>query len=323
VLIVKKLQWWTILAACVVALPVSSSHAQQRPMAGMGIPQGIPSNIAVLDVSYVFKNLPRFKAFMEQMQADVAAAENDVKKEREALKHEIDQLEQFRSGTPDYKEREAQLTRRRAELATRIELQKRDFLQRESKIYNTIYEEMMQEVEYYAANNGVAMVLRFNGDPVDTQKPEDVLRRINQPIIWYPRDRDITPIILEKLANRGGGANPAASTQPLIASRRIGRSDHRWPDRPMGLFSGSRANGSLGCITDAISKHLAAWLPLRELDTGATRMFEWSFGRPLLAPDWSSCATTFPARHVSQPLSLTAPRLSAAPISVPPASLSR
>jgi len=212
---VKKLQWWLILAAgaMVFFAATSESIAQQRPAA-------TGASIAVLDVSYVFKNLPRFKAFMSQMQTDVAAAEADVKKERDALKAEFEQLEQYRSGTPDYKERETQLTRRRAELATRIELQKRDFLQRESKIYNTIYEEMMQEVDYYAANNGIAMVLRFNGDPVDTQKPEDVLRRINQPIVWYPKDRDITPVILERLAARGGngnaGQNPAANSQQRV-----------------------------------------------------------------------------------------------------------
>jgi outer membrane protein len=220
VLIVKKLQWWVILAAgAVVSFAMTSiGSAQQRPVAA-GTPQSASGGIAVLDVSYVFKNLPRFKAFMEQMQADVAAAETEVKKERDSLKQEFDALEQYRSGTPDYKERETQLTRRRAELATRIELQKRDFLQRESKIYNTVYEEMMQEVDYYAANNGVAMVLRFNGDPVDTQKPEDVLRRINQPIVWYPKDRDITPVILERLAARGGNVNtpnPAANSQQRV-----------------------------------------------------------------------------------------------------------
>ena len=211
----KKLQWWLTLAAGVVIsfAAISNGNAQQRPA------PVAPGSIAVLDVSYVFKNLPRFKAFMSQMQADVAAAETDVKKERDALKVEFEQLEQYRSGTPDYKEREAQLTRRRAELATRIELQKRDFLQRESKIYNTIYEEMMQEVDYYTANNGIALVLRFNGDPVDTQKPEDVLRRINQPIVWYPKDRDITPVILERLAARSGNGatqNPAANSQQRI-----------------------------------------------------------------------------------------------------------
>ena len=217
----KKLQWWLILVAGVAVFlaTASSSNAQSRPMAAVGTPSSSGSSIAVLDVSYVFKNLPRFKAFMEQMQVDVSAAETDVKKERDSLKSEFEALEQYRSGTPDYKERETQLTRRRAELATRIELQKRDFLQRESKIYNTVYEEMMQEVDYYAANNGIAMVLRFNGDPVDTQKPEDVLRRINQPIVWYPKDRDITPVILERLAARGGNVgqpNPAANSQQRV-----------------------------------------------------------------------------------------------------------
>ena len=46
------------------------------------------------------------------------------------------------------------------------------------------------------------MVLRFNGDPVDVDKPDSVLSYINKPVVWYDKSRDITPIILDSLVKR-------------------------------------------------------------------------------------------------------------------------
>jgi Skp family chaperone for outer membrane proteins len=208
---VKRSQFLATLAASVLLVNLAIPGAvAQRPMAPVGGAAGSPASIAVLDVSYVFKNHARFKALMAQMQADVDGAEAEVKKERDGLKALSDRLAEHQAGSPDYKQLEEELARRQSQLAVRVQLQKKDFLQREAKIYYTVYQELMQEVDYYAANNGISMVLRFNGDPVDVQKPEDVLRQINQPIIWFPKDRDITPMVLERLNGRGPAAGQPA-----------------------------------------------------------------------------------------------------------------
>lgn len=207
-----------VVAACVLAWASGDrpAAAQQPAMAPVVAAAPGGTAIAVLDVSYVFKNHARFKTMMQQMQAQVEAAEQEVKKEREQLKQLAERLEEHRAGTPDYKQLEEQLARKQSDLNTKIQLQKKEFLQQEAKVYHTVYQEMMQEVDYYAATNGIGLVLRFNGDPVDAQKPEDVLRQINQPIIWFPKGRDITPEVLARL-NRPA-VNPGLST-PQPASR--------------------------------------------------------------------------------------------------------
>ena len=83
-------------------------------------------------------------------------------------------------------------------------------MEREAKIYYTVYQEVNDEVKYYSDRNGITMVLRFNGDPVDVNNRESVMREINKPIV-YQNGVDITPKILEALnkrtpvANKGGG----------------------------------------------------------------------------------------------------------------------
>lgn len=198
-----KTTYFGAILAVALILGVSAANAQQAqpaaPPAGNGI--------AVLDVSAVFKAHPRFKAHMDQLQSEAGQAEATLKQKMEALKQKFQQLNEFKSGSPDFKTREAELLQEQSTLNTEFSLQKREFMQREAKIYNSVYEEMMQEVEYLAQNYGVAMVMRFNGDPVDGQKPDDVIRRINQPIVWFPKDRNITDYIIGRLKTRAGSAS--------------------------------------------------------------------------------------------------------------------
>jgi len=204
---VKLYHLMAVTAAGFLSLSLIGSQvfAQGVPARQSAAPQaGSTPNIALLDVSYIFKNHPRFKAMMEEMKADVDRAESDVNRERDSLRKLVEQLDNFRKGTPDYKAMEEEIARKEADLTVKVQLQRKDFLSREAKIYHTVYQEIEQEVDYYCANKGIDMVLRFNGDPVDVNKPDSVLSYINKPVVWYDKNRDITPIILDSLVKRGG-----------------------------------------------------------------------------------------------------------------------
>ncbi len=75
---------------------------------------------------------------MNEIKTDMEAADAAMKKEREALKGMAESLEQFRSGTPDYKRLEEEIARRQANLATQVQLQKKDFLLREARVHYTV-----------------------------------------------------------------------------------------------------------------------------------------------------------------------------------------
>jgi len=200
---VKKSRHWAIGAVVVALLGcgVSSSVAQA--------PARAPT-VALLDVSYVFKNHARFKGMMEEMKADVERAEAQVKQERDTINKLAERLQEFRKGTPDYKQMEEELAKRQADLAVRVNLQKNEFLQREAKIYHHVYQELAQVTDYYAKQHGIDMVLRFNGDPVDVDRPDSVLTFINTPVVWYQKQMDITPMVLQELNRTAINPGPAA-----------------------------------------------------------------------------------------------------------------
>jgi Skp family chaperone for outer membrane proteins len=207
---VKRSLVLAMLAASALSLSLLEGYTSAQQPVRPPVHPGASGTIALLDISYIFDKLPRFKQMLEEMKADVDRAEQEVKVERDAIKKLMDRLEGFK-GTPDYKAMEEEVAKRQGDLAVRINLQKKDFMLREAKIYHNVYKEVQQETEYYCAQNGIDVVLRFNGDPVDVDKPDSVLAFINRPVVTYARDRDITKPILDRLIARG--AMPAA--QPV------------------------------------------------------------------------------------------------------------
>jgi len=215
VLNVRKPYLLAALAASVASIVLVTTYAPaQSPVRQPVRPAYNAAPIALVDISYIFKEHLRFKAKMEQMKADVERAEAEVKSQRTMIVRLAEQLRELRSGTPDYKSLEEEITKRQADLSVRVSLQKKEFLQSEAKIYHDTYQEVLYEVDHFAKAKGIAMVLRFNGDPVDTENPQSVLTYINKPVVWYSQDRDITKVVLDQLNQRGPATNPRVTNKP-------------------------------------------------------------------------------------------------------------
>ena len=205
------------LAAGILLLGLIAAYgiAQQPAAPPVAAPaRGAPvsmGGVALLDVNYVFKKHARFKALMDEMKANVQMAEARVKRDRETLRKLAEQLEQYQNGSDQYKRKEEEMAKLQADVGVRVQLEKKDFLQREAKIYHSVYQEIAQHVRYYSQTNGISMVLRFNGDPSDVNKPDTVIREINKQVVWYAGHLDITPVILARVNQ----SNPAPPPGPI------------------------------------------------------------------------------------------------------------
>lgn len=208
----KKSRCWAILAivvslGCLYSLAVAEGPLPTRPMQS-----GAGPRLALLDVTRIFKAHERFKLQMNDMKRDVEAAEKMVRTERDDInKTATEVLPRFEKGTQQYAETEEQLANRQAKLAVLVQRTKNEFLQREATIYHNVYQEIWQATDYFCKQNSIDMVLRFNGEPVDVQRPDSVLTFINKPVVWYDPGLDITDQILA-VVNRPGAA-PATADQ--------------------------------------------------------------------------------------------------------------
>jgi hypothetical protein len=91
---------------------------------------------------------------------------------------------------------------------------RKDFLEREAKVYYQTYLEVVDAVNTYAKRQNIGLVLRFNGEPVDPNRREDVLREINKPVVVQDQV-DITPDVLMLLNRDQQAARPAQQGSQL------------------------------------------------------------------------------------------------------------
>jgi Skp family chaperone for outer membrane proteins len=175
--------------------------------------------VAVVDISYVFKKSPMFTTAIESLKKEMEAADGQLKADSDRLMQIQTQRDALKPGSEDFKKLDEQLAHEKAEFSIKQGTLKRDFLEREAQIYYATYTKVADVVKYVAQQNNIGMVLRFNGDPIDSQQREDVMRAIMQPIV-YQNNVDITPDVLALLARQPGGAPVSTAAVPGGAPRK-------------------------------------------------------------------------------------------------------
>lgn len=168
--------------------------------------------IAVVDVSYVFKNFSQFKNAMEGMKTDIQQAEAKLKTEGQSLEAMAEKAKTYQPSSAEFKQLDEEVARKKADLSIKMSRIRKDFQEREAKVYYETYTQVRNMVQYYAQQNNIGLVLRFNGDQINPNNPKAVLSGINQ-LVVSQNNIDITPDVLALLNGGGapGGVAPAAS----------------------------------------------------------------------------------------------------------------
>jgi Skp family chaperone for outer membrane proteins len=221
-------------AACISVLSALSGVGQaQGPQGGPARP-GVPvaaqpqanytppsgTNVAVIDIAFVFKNHDRFNAAMADIKKDIDQFEAYVKGEQQKLKTRAEELQQYTPGSNDFRTKEAELARINSELQIIIGQKRREFLEQEARVYYRIYQEIEQSVTTFATRAKIGLVLRFSRDEMKENDRPSVLQGVNRAVVYH-QGLEITIPILEDLNRRSfnpnavpagtGGASPPAA----------------------------------------------------------------------------------------------------------------
>ncbi len=191
VLKVKRiLSCFCVAVALTVFCQVSTASAQQASA----------GNIAVIDIPVIFKNHALFKKQMDELKASVDAAEQALTQDRDQMKGMVEQLQAFKAGTPEYKQLEEKMAKVQADLQVKVGMQKKDFMEKEARIYFNTYNQVTQTVATFAQRHNITLVLRYNSNEIDPTNRQSVLEGVNRPVI-YQNQIDITYDILNILNN--------------------------------------------------------------------------------------------------------------------------
>jgi Skp family chaperone for outer membrane proteins len=158
--------------------------------------------VAVIDLSHVFKNYQKFQVLSKRLEDEVKQAEAELKANRAKLQQMARQLDEFEKGSAEYRELEEELARGQADLQIQVNAQKRRFVEQEAANYYSVYQEVLVEVEAFCKQHDIKLVLRYSGQPIDESEPSEVVQALNKSVVYHDPAIDISEHILERLNGR-------------------------------------------------------------------------------------------------------------------------
>lgn len=203
-----------IFIACLtlVAILASTSSGQRTnrdQTRAATSPASSGDRIAVIDVNYVFKNHEGFKQLVEDWKQRVKTAEGKMKARNQAIEKNVEQLRIYKPGTEDFKRMEERVAKDRADLQVEVQINKKELMVEEAKMYLSVYQTVKEQVAYFAKQNGITLVLRYNSGEVNSEDPRQIQSLMLRPVI-YQDHIDITNDILSRV---NGGAPPVRTGQ--------------------------------------------------------------------------------------------------------------
>lgn len=168
------------------------STAAAEPAALPAVKSG---SVALLDLAKIYNSHRVFQRLSDDLRREVEDAERELRTRKAELQAESDALEKLTKGSAEAKQLESKIARGSAELQVKVQEQKKDFFEQEAGVYYQVYQQIMKQVEKYADEHGINLVMRFNGDPVDLNDPQGIQKELNKAVLYH-KGIDITDKIL-------------------------------------------------------------------------------------------------------------------------------
>ncbi len=197
----------TLAVAATLFCALASVEAQAQHPEAANAPK---FGIAVVDVSYVFKEHKQFIATMEGMKNEMKGIEDQLKSKRDSIAQMEEARNRLEVGSADFKKLDDQLATEKAKFNLEMDRQRKNLMERESKVYFSTYQQVSYAIANYAKQRNIGLVLRFNGDKPDPNKRPDILKDINKPVV-FENNIDITRDILA-IVNGGAATSVGGNT---------------------------------------------------------------------------------------------------------------
>ncbi len=209
-------------AAAVMAAGLFLSPRSVLGQGAAAAPKQSVHQVGLIDMAHVFKNYEKFKTSTAALQEQIKTADEQAKKQIDAMKVMQDKMTQLQQGSPDYAALEGQLIAATTKLETFKKTSQLNFLRAEAEIYKTVYLEVQTAVQQYAGVYKYTLIMRFNRNPVeDAENPQAIIQSMNRQVVYYRNEDDLTDPILnylnDKYAKSGGATAPAARPRTATA----------------------------------------------------------------------------------------------------------
>jgi Skp family chaperone for outer membrane proteins len=202
----------TLAASAWAPVTVSAQQAESTHQPG--------HRVAVIDVAYLFKNLPEIKAQVGKFESDLKKFDAEVKQQRETLKQSAAELQTLRNGTADYARKEEKIANLESKLRLEMSRKQQEFRDAEARIYYENYQRIAAAVKAIATHNNIQLVLRFNSEQMALEQNESVARGVMKNVVYHQSTIDMTQTVMRYLEHQANRSQIATGGKPASASKR-------------------------------------------------------------------------------------------------------
>jgi Skp family chaperone for outer membrane proteins len=156
------------------------------------------TNVAVIDVGFIFKNHIRFNSSMKQLEQEMEEYQGWMKSKEATFKELRDALGTFKAGTVEFQKQEEKIANETAQTQLDIRRKQQELAAKEAGLYYDTYAELEQKIGLVAQRNRIGIVLRYNREPMKRDDRSSVLQGINRAVV-YQYGLDITKYILDEV----------------------------------------------------------------------------------------------------------------------------
>ncbi|WP_235935057.1 OmpH family outer membrane protein [Candidatus Laterigemmans baculatus] len=173
-----------------------------------------PHKIAVVDVARILKDHPGIKAQVQKVETDLKNYDQQLTAQREELKQAVELLKTFNVDSPEYRQQEEKIAQSESQLRLEMNRKRKELVDAEARIYFDNYRLISETVRQIAEYNHIDLVLRYNGEEMELEKQESVIRGVMKNIVYRSDRLDMTDAVINVLNQKLGVANaPAAQTR--------------------------------------------------------------------------------------------------------------
>ena len=178
-----------------------------------------PHKIALIDMGRVFKEYKKIEALKEDWKAEFSISEESAKKQSVQIQKIIEEMKQFKTGSPEFIKLEKQQTQMAGEFESFRKNSQRDLIRKEAELLKTVYLEAMEVVGRFADRFGYTMVMRFNSDTFDGDDMNKMQLVMNRVIVYHRPEDDLTDGVVKYLNSTYDRSLKAVSTTPSSTPR--------------------------------------------------------------------------------------------------------
>lgn len=197
----KAMRWIAPAIICVSFLMAPADDAAAQTKVGL------------IDIGQVFKNHPQFSNQLKGLRDAAEAFRVETQKVQQAFNQKTGVLEQYEKDSNEYRTKEAELAQESAKLEVDARNKMRAMLTEEAVLHFDTYVEVSDIISQYCKEQGIQLVLRYNSEKMDAKNPESIMQRVNGSVIYHDESRDITRIIIQRIAQSGGTAARTTGNQ--------------------------------------------------------------------------------------------------------------